>query len=246
MLNAVIELTPVSEAFKGSTLELPASPPAATVESITGSSGLITSIMMGVFVILAIVTLPDFIRILPKLADCYSRKKGCINMEYSVSSSRDRNFIAAALSIPFCIVADRLDFYCPRILDFIPHGWMSLALMGVLLAYITLRGLTGLIVRKPYHILFEEWRASRLAWVNYFILLVFIALITYGILLAFSIPAGTIRKVLLIETAAIYGLSFLRTADILKDNCSLLGTFLYLCALEIIPTGILVASAMFL
>lgn len=236
---------PVQEAFRRSSLKLSAIPFEAVGEQSTDIASIITSVTVVVFVILSVAALPDIIRVIPKIIGCYSRKSNCVNMEDNLHSSRNRNFLAFILSLPFCIVADKISLYRPPLLSAVPHGWMTLVLMGIMFAYMLLRTFTAAVVRKPYHIHFEAWRAVRLTFLNYFILMVLVTFVSGGSAYLFKAGTSGIRMTFYCEIAFIYLLSFIRTGQILRDNCSVLGTILYLCALEIIPTGALIAFAIF-
>ena len=56
----------------------------------------------------------------------------------------------------------------------------------------------------------------------------------------------TVKSAILWLSAGIYGLFLIRKIQIFTSNCSVFTAFLYLCALEIIPTGTLVVSAIIL
>lgn len=241
------EILPAAQAFKDGELQM-----AETVtQAVAGASGnlsigIVTSIFMVLFVALTIFTLVDFIRMLPLLLDSYTRKNSSLNIEHNIQTSRERNLAAFTLALPFCLLANLYDFYTPGIILFVNKEWRALVLLGVLGLYVLLRYLMSGIVRKPYHIRFDDWRAVQRGIFSYFILMVVLLGISIGIMVVFKSGDKAIRVVSYCEMGFIYLLSFFRCGNILKDYCSGFGTFLYLCALEIIPTGALVASATFL
>ena len=69
---------------------------------------------------------------------------------------------------------------------------------------------------------------------------------TVGILALAGVNDLTVKTVILAETAFIYLVYLIRKSQILSMVCGPLQVFLYLCALEVLPTGLLVASALFL
>ena len=77
----------------------------------------------------------------------------------------------------------------------------------------------------------------------YDVLLVLAVLVTGGILSYFNVPPTVIRNTIVWISAAIYLLFLTRKFQIFTSYCSVFSAFLYLCALEIIPTGTLVVSA---
>ena len=74
--------------------------------------------------------------------------------------------------------------------------------------------------------------------------MVLLMLATAGILFLFKLPDQLIRTVLYLEIAGIYLVFLIRRTQILSLSCNHFRTFLYLCALELIPTAALIASAL--
>ena len=81
---------------------------------------------------------------------------------------------------------------------------------------------------------------------NSFILLCLLLLPTVGILGLCGVDEAVIRLVVFVEITFFYALAVLRRGNILLSVCNPLTTFLYLCGLEFLPTGLLVASALVL
>ena len=81
---------------------------------------------------------------------------------------------------------------------------------------------------------------------TFFILLMMLLLATVGILYLAGVDDLVISRFLLVETGIVYLIYVLRRGQILSVSCNPLTTFLYLCGLELLPTGLLVASAVFL
>ena len=64
-----------------------------------------------------------------------------------------------------------------------------------------------------------------------------------GVMSFIEMDETVIRTAMLCVSALIYALFMLRKLQIFASGCSFFAAFLYLCALEILPTGVLVASA---
>ena len=92
----------------------------------------------------------------------------------------------------------------------------------------------------------EFYRLSRRQAYTFFILLTILSLALAGFLALFGCNDLLIRKVIIIETAVVYTLFVIRRAQILALSCNHFRTFLYLCALEVLPTSVLVVSAILL
>ena len=84
------------------------------------------------------------------------------------------------------------------------------------------------------------YKAAKSSEANYFIFIVVLELVTTGLLTLFRADDSTVRLVLLHELGILYIFAVIRKAQILSTSCKPLSTFLYLCALEIIPTGMLI------
>lgn len=241
------DILPAGRAFESGKLEMSDS---LNFDALAAASpqteSIITSVFMVVFVAIVIFSLRNLIKLLPDLISCYTRKSSCLALEHNVQTSSDRNLAAFALLLPFCLIADRLDLYRPQWLLSVPHGWMSLIALGVGMLYVLLRILATSIVRRPYHIQFDAWMAVKRCYLSYFILAAVLVAATAGLLSLFGVAQADIRRTAYWEMAVIYFLSFVRNGQILGEYCGGFGTILYLCALEIIPTGALIASAVLL
>ena len=67
--------------------------------------------------LIVLLLLRRLVNILPSLMACLIRGKESINLEASVKLSRDRDMLALAMIIPFCLTASYYRLYSPVILD---------------------------------------------------------------------------------------------------------------------------------
>ena len=229
--------------FKSGQLLLEDTPVNEVAEPATGMPILFTVLVLA-FLLSAILFLPRFLSIAPLLFDSLFRARGSVSLENSVRASNDRRLIAAVLLIPAALLTYRYRIYDAAFLRDLSEGWRLLAIMGVIFAFALLR-LAIYNILKPRRNN-DFYRLSRRTSYTYFILLVLLALVSVGILALFGCEDDLIRKVLLIETILLYFSFLLRRAQILALSCNPLRTFLYLCALEVIPTSALVVSAILL
>jgi hypothetical protein len=81
---------------------------------------------------------------------------------------------------------------------------------------------------------------------TYFIFLMLLVLITVGVLSLAGIESTIVRYVIFAESGLVFILLLHRSSQILSLSCNRLRTFLYLCALEILPAALLVVSAVVL
>ena len=189
--------------------------------------------------VLLLVEILDLIRLYPHLLRCMPLWKGNVELEHSVSTARTRNTVAFVMALVCCILADRWELISPSFKMQVPVQWRLALTSALLLGAVLLRRLAYLA--SPYRSLTSEHALTlRHALFNYFILLVSLMLVSAILMLAFRAPDAVVRKVLLIESAFFAFVHLLRTGQILASRCGTFATFLYLCALEILPIGILV------
>jgi len=193
---------------------------------------------------LVLIFFRNFLNVLPHVLDSFSRERGNSDIEGSVRKSRDRNICALILLIPAVLVMDHYRLYAPRFLDPLDADLRLLAVGGAFLGYLLLR-IIARISAAPKKRKDAYLRAARFGG-TFFILLCSVVLPTIGILAVFRTPAEIIRTVILVESSFIYLVFLLRKAQILSGFCNPLSVFLYLCALELLPTGIFVTSAVVL
>lgn len=229
--------------FKEGKLLLDTVAPEGVVASAETSPWLM-HILVVVFVILAIVTLKPFLQLFPYLADCLFRLRGSAALENSIRVSHNRNLIAAVLTIPAVLLCYRYRLYNPSFLSGLDPNLRLAGVALALLAYIVLRLLLFLWMRpRRRGDVFRQ--AHRLVY-TYFIFLMLLILPTLGVLWLVGVEDVTMRMVLYGETALVFALFLYRFAQILSLSCNRLRTFLYLCALEILPAALLVISAVVL
>lgn len=193
------------------------------------------------FILAAILFLPRFLSLAPLLFDSLFRARGSVSLESSVRASNDRRLVASVLLIPAALIIYRYRLYDAAFLRDLTPGWRLVAILGVCWAYTMLRLLIYAILKPRRG--GDFYRLARRTSYTYFIMLMVLVMLTVGVLALFGCSDGVVRQVLYLEIILLY-LSFLvRRTQILALSCNPLRTFLYLCALEILPTAALVVSA---
>ncbi|MBQ9410756.1 MAG: DUF4271 domain-containing protein [Bacteroidales bacterium] len=202
---------------------------------------MIVNIIMVVFVAVALALLPTFFHLAPYLADAVFRARGSEALEFSVRVTRERNIFAYLLLVPAVLIMSRYRLYDPSFMQQFEGAWHLLACLAVLAAYILLRLIIYLILKPRRR--FEYFRLAHRAIFTFFILFMLIALPVLGVLTVIDANDLIIRSVLYVLLAVVYLVFLVRKAQILSLSCGGFAVFLYLCALEIIPTAALVVSA---
>lgn len=232
------------ELFKAGRLLLPDTPSAGEVAVATEGIPVLVSVYIGISVLFLILLIRPFLGLLPSLGDSLFRARGSTALENSVRLSRDRVLISMALILPLALLVYRYRLYDP---DFF-QGWSGngrLALItGVLAGYQLLRWLFYVWLRPRRR--YDFYQLSYRSGFTFFILLMLLLLPTAGILFLFGANDFTVRTFLYVEIAVVYAGFLLRRMQILSLSYSQLLTFLYLCGLELIPSALLVVSAVIL
>lgn len=235
-------MTDTTRIFRSGELLAPTLPP-ETAEAANASAWLEpVLILLSVFLIM--VLLQGIFHAIPPVIRSFTRLRGTANLEGSVRTARDRNITAVVLLLPFVLVVYRSGLYTPAFLATQEPDAHLARLCGVMAAYLFVRLLLyGLCRPRRRAELFGLARRS--VW-NSFILLCLALLPTYGALVLAGASPETIRLVTLVILTVFYSGALIRRGRILASFCNPLPTFLYLCALEFLPTGLLVASALVL
>lgn len=222
-----------------STLDMSTVPIAHEASGLVWSGILVNRIAVIVAVVLLLVEISDILLLIPHLLRCMPFWKGNVELEHSVSVSRTRNTVAFVAAVLFCIVADSCSLFNPSWLVSVPPSWHLAATAAIIAGAILLRGLLYLV--SPLRSRTQEFQCSvRHAFFNYFIIYALLAVVLAVLLAAFGVPPRAVRVVLIALAVPLYLLDIVRTAQILSSRYGLFVTILYLCALEILPAGILI------
>ena len=228
--------------FKTGELLLEQSPSPAA-ESV-GGTPILMGILVTVFVVLALLLIRNFLHVLPFLWDSVFRARGSVALENNVRVARERNQQVFVLMIPAILFIYRYRLYDARFLQSLEGNWRLAAVAGVFLAYLLLRYLIYLILKPKRRS--DHYRMAHRAGFTFFILLLLPAIAGVIILYFFRANDFIIRSFLYILATLTYLMFLVRKSQILSLSCNPLLTFLYLCGLEILPTGVLIATAVLL
>ena len=187
------------------------------------------------------VNLGNFLHILPEILSCMLRSKPMIALEHNIHSRFERSVTAWALIPMFAIIADRYRLYDAAFIERLPYGWSLPVTILLILGFVLCRYI--FFPFRPRTLRGDISRASHCALFTCFVGMMLLMIPTACVMLALHIPDDTARVILLYETGAFFLLSIIRTAQFLSRQCSVFSTILYLCALELMPAALVVASA---
>lgn len=195
--------------------------------------------------LIVMLLLRRLVGVFPSLMACLIRSKENINLEASVQLSRDRDILAWTMIIPFCLTVCKHGLYSPSFINGFNEEIQFCIILGTLTALVLVRKVLEWIFR-PQKISEKSVDTARKAARTFFSLLTLVLLASGWILSFTDTPAETTRHAMLWISAAIYLIFLIRKLQILKSSASFFAAFLYLCALEFIPTGAIIASAIIL
>lgn len=190
--------------------------------------------------LIIITMLRRIVNVMPSVLTCIWRWKECVNIDSDIKTGRDRDFTALALILPFCLTASNAGVLSFRFMkDMRPE-----AAFGVTIAIFAAYMLFRLFTSKVF--LPQKSRRDNRVTDNsdrtFFIILAIAILSCCWIMELMNADATLIKSTILWLSAIIYSLYIVRKFQIFQSSHSIFTSFLYLCALEIIPTGTLAVS----
>ena len=246
MTDSTSVIFPAAQAFVSGTLEMPENISTAYAENALAWSDFpVNTVLIIIATLMMLISLRIFLNIAHLLLDSLTRWKACVNIDASVQLKGDRNTLAFIITLPIALVADRYGLLRAGILDRIPDAWSSPVTLGIILLWLLVKYLAFYfcLLRAPRP---ETFRTAHTSFFNFWILAGLLMVLTAGIIGFTGIPDEAGRRILLYELAVMYLLAILCKRQILRSYCGPLTTFLYLCALEFIPTGALIAGCILL
>ena len=192
--------------------------------------------------IATILLLRNILHALPPTFQSFVRIRGSADIEASVRLSRDRNLTAVLCLLPMVMLLSRLRIYNPDWMEGFGEEGRFAATAACFAGYMLLRLLLKLWLRPR-----RGWRdvftmAARFSY-SAFIILVLLLLPVAGILLAAGVNDLTVKWIVSDIIFVYFFIYCIRKAQIFGLACNPFTTFLYLCALEFLPTALFVASA---
>ena len=199
-------------------------------------------ILAFISLIIMMMALRTLVEVFPSLMACLIRSKESINLEASAQLSRERNILSVCLVMPFCLLVWQKDMYAPAFMQGLDENLRFGIIFGIFLTYMLLRKALEHFM-KPKVMNSKVYATACKSGRTFFSILTLILLTMAGIMAILGIPADITTSAMLWISATIYLIYLLRKTQILISSASFFAAFLYLCALEFIPTGALIASA---
>ena len=199
------------------------------------------NILASISLIIVIILLRRLVNIFPSLLACTIRWKENVNLDASLKLRLDRNKLAAAMVIPFGLLVYRYGLYEPRFLTGLNEAAQILVILGILITFIVLRQVLWFAAR-PKKSRTAAYDTAHSSSSTFFIILTLFMLAASAIFSFFDANMFVAKNAMIWISAGIYLMFMLRKIQIFTSSYHFLAVFLYLCALEILPTGVLVSS----
>ena len=227
------------------TLHLPTERPAAPISAAWADAPEHAWILIGTALLILAILLELF-KLMPVMTGCLLRSRGNLEVEHSISTARSRNLCARVLAVPFLVAVDRYRLYDAAFLAGWDEPWLRLGeLVAVGAAFLIFRRiLHAFLLGRRLRLDNDSSRAVTRGILNYFICFAILMMLSISILYMFKASDEAIRLVISGELAIFWILSWVREGQILQQKSGGFITFLYLCGLELLPAGALLASAL--
>lgn len=194
------------------------------------------------FTLLFVLTMRSFLAIVPRLLGGAWRWKTHLEIEDSHQLAWSRNLVFAVLFVPSCLLVQSHSLYSPSFFEGLSPAARLGATAGTLLGYLLLRTfLDWQLEMKSFGS--RTFIAANRSFYSFWIILFLLLFLCGAGMRLVTDNEDIVRTVLLHLTAVSYFFHILKRGQIFSSACNPFTTILYLCSLELLPTGTLVLSA---
>ena len=184
------------------------------------------------FVLLFI--LKDLLQLCASLGPCIQRWKPLVSMEHNIHQAKLRDHVAVCVLPASVMILQWSGLW---------RGSYFVIVGGIAAYYIFKRIVYAVIPHRKVGS--EMWRSCRNSAALFFIMLTILWLLSIGIFLIANFPIEIKKWILGAEAGFCILLRFIRQREIWSSQCGAFLSFLYLCALEIVPMAGLVCVILF-
>ena len=232
----------VEEAFTAGTLVMPTEVvPSVREGFVRWGDCALNAWLIAISAIVIVADIKGFYYIFGDLCKCLSRWRWNITAENSMQFARERDIFAMLCILPLTVMLSRFDVFSAKFLGKLDGGWNTAAVFGILAGYLLFRLFNyGALRQKARRV--SGWQVARAAGKNIFIIFCLVAGCASGALWILGVSDLTVRYAIIAIAAFFYLIVLFQKNQILGSSCNPFTTFLYLCALELLPTGLLIAA----
>lgn len=235
---------PVDEAFKSGTLVMPRGP-VGTLPPERWSDCPVNSVLVIAAVLFFVLSLNSLLHAGRDIMRASAMGRENFRLEDSVPLVRSRNWCFAAAILPFCLIASKAEFINNNLYLSLDNVWKTPVTIGVFAVYLLVRYILYKTAR-PSRGNQETYRVAHRSAMNSFIPATIILFISSAMLVLLKADAQQSRSILLWILAGLYFTYIMVKAQIFNSSYGVLTTFLYLCALEFLPTAALIGAVLWI
>lgn len=199
-----------------------------------------TLVGLGLSLLICLCLAKTFFELVPMVIDNLFRERRSSELETNIRVSENRNILCFALVVPVVQVIYHFRIYDPAFVSAFGEYWRLPMIFAVAVVFILIRTILRSSCQPKYR--HDEYMHTLFQGYSFFIAMAALILPTAAILALSGASNDLASIIILSETGLIYLLLLIRKMQILSRFCSPFQLFLYLCALELLPTGLLIAS----
>ena len=197
------------------------------------------TVATGLSLLMLLPVLGQYVELFPSVWSSMFRTSVCIRLEDNKKAQRRRDRVFLLSIFPYCALIWQSGVFSPRWMRGVEAPWDLLIIVGVVALYCLLRlALERLIPHRKLST--KVYEASVGCQRSFLLVYDFFLLVTLSVLSLCDASLLVRQMVILCLTAAFYALFLVRRFQIFASNCNFLTAILYLCALELPPTALLV------
>lgn len=196
-------------------------------------------------IIMLILFLRRLVTVLPHIAGGLFNWKKLLALEDNMRLSRERDSVAYIFIPIACLCISRLDMLQPNFMSTLTPGMKTLTESGIIFGFIILRAILIKLFpeRKFRH---DACRLGNNTWYDFLIVLVVCYLLLIVIGSFSSVCMIFSHKMSYYVTGILWAIFLIKKMQIMESIDGQFPAFLYLCTIEILPAGLLVASIVYL
>ncbi len=200
----------------------------------TDSINVVYDILILVSVLLALISIRDFVEIFPTATKCLLKWKEAARLEFNLSARRTRNMVYYVLILPTCLMLDRFPMSQPSFMAHLNPILHIACTIVIFIVYTWLRLLMKNVCTGKKADVLAHNGAYYLFRTLFCITTPFI-IATAGLSTLAGVSFQTVLNIVYVEILLSYILLLWRQREILIHYRSGLATILYLCGVEILP-----------
>ena len=199
-------------------------------------------IAVALYCLAIIPALPSIIDTMPVAAGCLLSWKESLSLSGSPSLRHIRNIAALSLTPAFILLVWQYALYPPASAcgERTLHG--LLVCTGAVAGYALVHLLCRLVFRRKKTAAADYACAAQMN-LTFFFFCCSLMLLSWGVCSLCSVDCETMREIFLWEIGGVFALLLMRKLHFFSLRENFFKGFLYLCTLEFLPAGLLIASA---